>query len=73
MDQADGMSHRVQAQNEQEPVSLQTVAGILCGFEAKFNQIKGRFSDFNARFSSLNQDIGCDMRSLKAEMWNGEQ
>ena len=73
MDQADGMSRRAQGHNEQEPVSLQTVVEILHGFEAKFNQIEGRFSDFNARFSSLNQAIGRDMRSLKTEMWNGEQ
>ena len=73
IDQADGMSHREQAHNEQEPVSLQTVVDILRGFETKFNQIEGRFSDFNDRFSSLNQAIGRDMRSLKTEMWNGEQ
>ena len=73
IDQADGMSRRAQTHNEQEPVSLQTVVDILRGFETKFNQIEGRFSDFNDRFSSLNQAIGRDMRSLKTEMWNGEQ
>ena len=73
IDQADGMSRRAQAHNEQEPMSLQTVVDILRGFETKFNQIEGRFSDFNDRFSSLNQAIGRDMRSLKTEMWNGEQ
>ena len=73
MDQADGMSHKGQAHNGQEPVSLQTVVEILLGFEAKFNQTEGRFSDFNARFSSLNQAIERHMRSLKTEMWNGEQ
>ena len=46
---------------------------ILHEFEAEFNQIEGRFSDLNARFSSFNQAIGSDMRSLKTEMWNGEQ
>ena len=63
----------MQAQNGQEPVSLQTVVEILCGFEATFNEIEVRFSDFDARFNSLNQAIERDMRSLKTEMWNGEQ
>ena len=71
IDQADGMSCRAQTHNEQEPVSLQTVVDILRGFETKFNQIEGRFSDFNDRFSSLNQAIGRDMRWLRQRRYRG--
>ena len=67
------MSHQAQAQNGLELLSLQTVLEILCGFESRFNQIEVRFSDFDARFNSLNQVIEHDMRSLKTKMWNGQQ